>query len=185
MIAYLWYAHLKQFIKARDQEVTEPIVRSATVGIKENDSSFTTILGNLFAPLPRKRVKELGLSEQDELRYVSRLSADVDSSGSVDRVAIGLFFISLYFSSPNVHTTGCFEHYIKMRHFDASLARHHKAAEWLATFDTFSGTMRSEREYGLLPYLPFSLVPFYPLFNERGGSKVERPKADWEVSNQI
>lgn len=41
--------------------------------------------------------------------------------------------------------------------------------------------MRSEREYGLLPYLSYTLVPFYPLFNERGGSKVERPKADWEV----
>lgn len=80
---------LGQFIKARSQEVTEPIVRTATVGIKENDSSFTTTLGNLFAPLSKKRVKELGLTESDELRYVSRLSADVDASGSIDRVATG------------------------------------------------------------------------------------------------
>lgn len=41
--------------------------------------------------------------------------------------------------------------------------------------------MRSEREYSLMPYLAYSLVPFHPLFNERGGVKVERPKADWEV----
>jgi chromosome transmission fidelity protein 18 len=41
--------------------------------------------------------------------------------------------------------------------------------------------MRSEREYTLLQYLPYTLVPFYPLFQERGAQKVERPKADWEV----
>lgn len=53
------------------------------------------------------------------------------------------------------------------------------------TFDSFSGTMRSEREYGLLPYLSYLLVPFYPLFNERGAPKPERPKADWEVRNTV
>ena len=41
--------------------------------------------------------------------------------------------------------------------------------------------MRSEREYGLMNYLPYMVVPFYPLFQERGAQKVERPKADWEV----
>lgn len=76
--------------------MTEPIIRSATAGIKGNDSSFTTILGNLFAPLPKKRVKELGLSEQDELRYSNRLSSDVESSGSVDRVAIGEYPLVSY-----------------------------------------------------------------------------------------
>jgi hypothetical protein len=30
-------------------------------------------------------------------------------------------------------------------------------------------------------YLPYMVVPFYPLFQERGAQKVERPKADWEV----
>ena len=48
-------------------------------------------------------------------------------------------------------------------------------------FDTLSGTMRTEREYALMPYLPYTIVPFYPLFAERGGPRVERPKADWEV----
>lgn len=52
-------------------------------------------------------------------------------------------------------------------------------------FDSFSGAMRSEREYSLLPYLSYTLVPFYPLFNERGGPKPERPKADWEVSKRL
>lgn len=44
-----------------------------------------------------------------------------------------------------------------------------------------AGEMRSEREYSMLQYLSYMLVPFNPLFSERGGEKVERPKADWEV----
>lgn len=44
-----------------------------------------------------------------------------------------------------------------------------------------SGEMRTEREYAMLQYLPYTLVSFYPLFQERGAPKVERPKADWEV----
>ncbi len=44
-----------------------------------------------------------------------------------------------------------------------------------------SGEMRTEREYTLMQYLPYMLVPFYPVFQERGAQKVERPKADWEV----
>ena len=53
--------------------------------------------------------------------------------------------------------------------------------EWLVAFDVLSGAMRSEREYGVLQYLSYTLVPVFPLFQERGGPRVERPKADWEV----
>ncbi|KLO10427.1 hypothetical protein SCHPADRAFT_878166 [Schizopora paradoxa] len=152
-----------QFIRARKLEVTEAMVRSATVGMKEAESSFSTTLSSLFAPLAKKRVKELGIGEAEENRFVTRLSRDLEDSGSLDRLALG-----------------CFEHYTTLRHADATLERHEKGSEWLMTFDSFSGTMRSEREYGLLPYLSYLLVPFYPLFNERGAPKPERPKADWE-----
>lgn len=56
-----------------------------------------------------------------------------------------------------------------------------KGNEWLVSYDMLSGTMYSEREYALMPYLAYNLVAFYPLFHVRGGPKVERPKADWEV----
>ena len=81
-----------------------------------------------------------------------------------------------------IGSVGCFEHYATLRKHDANLFRFLKAGEWLSTYDLFSGEMRSEREWALLQYLPFMLVPFYPLFQERGAPKVERPKADWEVS---
>ena len=153
--------------------------------MKEGDSSFSSVLNGLFSPIARKRVKELGLSELEENRYVGRLSTDVETSGSVDKVALGEL---LYCSFPTGHVAhcaaflGCFEHYANLRHYEASLSRHETAANWLVAFDSLSTAMRSEREYGLLPYLSYTLVPFFPLFNERGGPKVERPKADWDVS---
>ena len=132
--------------------------------MKEADVSQTAVLNDLFAPMSHKRAKELGLGEEDLARYVNRLSHAVEASGAPDKIA-----------------TGCFEHYATLRRHDATFARYLSAGEWLTTYDVFSGEMRAEREYALLQYLPYLLVPFYPLFQERGSPKVERPKADWEV----
>jgi hypothetical protein len=43
--------------------------------------------------------------------------------------------------------------------------------------------MYSDGDFALNQYLPYTLVPFYPLFQERGGDKVERNQADWDVSS--
>ena len=151
--------------------------------MKEAETSYITALQSLFAPLPKKRVKELGYSEAEENRFVTRLSRDVDDSGAHDRLALGmpLFIIRTVLIAHSV--LGCFEHYATLRHADSNMARHEKGSEWLMAFDSFSGTMRSEREYALMPYLSYTLVPFFPLFNERGSNKPERPKADWDVRN--
>ncbi|KAJ3550684.1 hypothetical protein NM688_g5019 [Phlebia brevispora] len=152
-----------QLIKARNETVTETVVRRATVGMKAADVSQTAVLNDLFLPMSRKRAKELGIGEEEESRYIGRLSQEVERSGALDKIAIG-----------------CFEHYTNLRHHDGNFSRYLKANEWLSIYDLMSGEMRSEREYALMEYLPFTLVPFYPLFQERGASKVERPKADWE-----
>ncbi|KAI0819032.1 P-loop containing nucleoside triphosphate hydrolase protein [Irpex lacteus] len=152
-----------QLIKARNVEVTETVIRTATAGMKEADVSQVAVLNDLFAPMSRKRAKDRGMGEEEEARYVGRLSREIEASGSMDKIAIG-----------------CFEHYATLRKHDANFTRYLKANEWLSTYDLLSGEMRSEREYTLLQYLPYTLVPFYPLFQERGAEKVERPKADWE-----
>ena len=79
------------------------------------------------------------------------------------------------------HALGCFEHYPNLNKHDSTFVKYSKAIEWLGNYDLLSSGMRSEREYGLMSYLPYMVVPFYPLFQERGAQKVERPKADWEV----
>ena len=68
--------------------VTEPMVRSATRGMKEAEASQMAVLNDLFAPLSKRRAKEMGVRE-DEPRYVARLSQAVESCDSLDKVAIG------------------------------------------------------------------------------------------------
>ncbi|KAK7467394.1 Chromosome transmission fidelity protein 18 [Stygiomarasmius scandens] len=148
-----------QFIQARSAEVTEPIVRAATKGMKEADASLMTVLNNLFIPLSKKRVKDL--NEADS-RYVSRLSHEIDSCGRESAIA-----------------TGCFAHYATLRRHDPNFLRFEKANEWLMTFDYLSAAMYNEGDFALSPYLPYTLVPFYPLFQERGAPKIERNQDDW------
>ena len=86
-------------------------------------------------------------------------------------------------NSPSKFSLGCFEHYPNLNKHDSTFVKYSKAIGWLGNYDLLSNGMRSEREYGLMNYLPYMIVPFYPLFQERGAQKVERPKADWEVRN--
>lgn len=60
--------------------------------MNEADASLTSVLNDLFFPLSKRRVRELGLTEAQEARYVSRLSRDLEASGSIDRVSLGTFY---------------------------------------------------------------------------------------------
>ncbi|KAF8643844.1 hypothetical protein AX16_008861 [Volvariella volvacea WC 439] len=151
-----------QFIKCKGQSVTEPMIRRATVGMKEGDISVLSVLNDLFAPLSKKRVQELGLTDEEEAKYVARLSHAIDGSGRDMSLAIG-----------------CFEHYATLRRHDATFRRYERANEWLGTYDLLSSAMYLEGDFSLNQYLPYALVPFYPLFQERG-AKVERSHTDWE-----
>lgn len=88
---------MQQFIKTKNQDVTEPVIRAATVGMKEADASLLSILCDLFAPLPKRRARELGLTEAQEAKYVARLSRDLESSSSLDKVVMGAFLPSTMF----------------------------------------------------------------------------------------
>nr|GAT51056.1 predicted protein [Mycena chlorophos] len=151
-----------QFIKSRSQDVTEAVIRRATVGMKESDTSMVTVLNNLFNPLTRKRVLELALTEVEEKRYVARLSRDVEACGRENSIAVG-----------------CFAHYATLHQYDANLSRFEKATEWLITFDLLSAAMYSDGDFALSPYISYTLVPFYPLFKDRN-TRVERSQVDWE-----
>ncbi|KAH7911420.1 hypothetical protein BJ138DRAFT_925875 [Hygrophoropsis aurantiaca] len=152
-----------QFIKSRNEDVTEPLIRRATVGMKEADTSITNVINELFAPLSRKRAKELGIGEEEESRYASRLSRAIE----------GL-------NNPSSISNGCFAHYANCCRHDANMSSHKKGTEWLATYDLFSSIMYSEGDFGLHSYLSYFLVPFHPLFKERGGQRIERDSTDWD-----
>ena len=76
--------------------------------------------------------------------------------------------------------SGCFEHYCTPQSLH-DLSKYEKAHRWLGAFDMLSGAVRSDREYAVMPYLSYCLVPFYILFAERGGRRIESSKADWEM----
>ncbi|KAE9394078.1 P-loop containing nucleoside triphosphate hydrolase protein [Gymnopus androsaceus JB14] len=152
-----------QFINSRNEEVTEAVVRNSTKGMKEAENSIASALNSLFTPLSKKRAKELGLNDEAETRYVSRLSHEVDACGKDSAIAIG-----------------CFLHYATLRRHDANFSRFEKANEWLMTFDALSAAMYNDGDFALSPYLPYMLVPFYPLFQERGAPRIERGQEDWD-----
>ncbi|KAG1826875.1 uncharacterized protein BJ212DRAFT_1308982 [Suillus subaureus] len=152
-----------QFIKSRNDEVTEPLIRRATVGMKEGDTTVTSVINEIFAPLSRKRLKELGMGEEEEARYVNRLSHTIEGLNNPASIA-----------------NGCFAHYINCHRHDANLNHYEKAGEWLTTFDSFSSVMYTDGDFALHTYLSYFLVPFHPLFRERGEKRVERDSSDWD-----
>ncbi|KAG1891416.1 P-loop containing nucleoside triphosphate hydrolase protein [Suillus subluteus] len=152
-----------QFIKSLNDEVTEPLIRRATVGMKEGDTTVTSVINEIFAPLSRKRVKELGIGEEEEARYVNRLSHTIEGLNNPASIA-----------------NGCFAHYINCHRHDANLNHYEKAGEWLTTFDSFSSVMYMDGDFALHTYLSYFLVPFHPLFRERGEKRVERDSSDWD-----
>lgn len=77
---------------------------------------------------------------------------------------------------------GCFAHYINCHRHDANLNHYEKAGEWLTTFDSFSSVMYTDGDFALHTYLSYFLVPFHPLFRERGEKRIERDSSDWDVS---
>lgn len=151
--------------------------------MKESETTISSVLNSLFLPLTKRRVQELGLGEEEEGRYVGRLSREIDSCDKDSSLAVGMVFLPIFLSSSNrPDHAGCFSHYATLRQHDSNFDRYIKANEWLLTFDRFSAAMYSDGDFALSQYLPYTLVPFFPLFNERGGPKVERNQDDWEVS---
>ncbi|KIL00951.1 hypothetical protein PAXRUDRAFT_821161 [Paxillus rubicundulus Ve08.2h10] len=152
-----------QFIKSRNEGVTESLIRHATAGMKEADATATMVLNEIFSLLSRKRVKELAMGEEEEARYVNRLSRAIEGLNNFSSIA-----------------NGCFAHYTNCQRHEPSMSRYERATEWLGTFDIFSSIMYSDGDFGLHVYLPYLLVPFHPLCRERAGQRVERDSTDWD-----
>lgn len=84
-------AGIFQLIKSRSETVTDTIVRRVTAGMKAGDVSQTSVLNDLFLPISRRRAKELGIGEEEESRYVGRLSQEISRNDALDKIAIGAY----------------------------------------------------------------------------------------------
>lgn len=57
--------------------------------MKEGDTTIIAVLNSIFSPMSKKRVKELGMTEEQESRYVNRLSHEIEGSGKDAAIANG------------------------------------------------------------------------------------------------
>ena len=170
----------EQFIKSRNEGVSEDLIRRATVGMKEADTTATAVLNEVFAPLSRKRIRELAMGDMEEARYVNRLSRAIEALNNFPNIANGMF--SPRHTSHYPISLGCFAHYTNCHRHEANMTRYEKVNEWLGTFDIFSSAMYADGDFALQAYLPYLLVSFHPLCRERAGTRVERDSTDWDAS---
>lgn len=77
-------------IHTRKQVVTEARVREATVGMKEAETTNQAVWNDLFLPLSKKRVKDLGMDAVEKEKYVGRLARLVEASGAADKIVGGM-----------------------------------------------------------------------------------------------
>lgn len=59
-----------------------------------------------------------------------------------------------------------------------------KALDWIAFYDQLDGNLKSERNYDLMPYIPYTFVHWHPLFASHTNKSVEWPKADYDVRSK-
>lgn len=77
-----------QFVKSKTENITEHLIRQATAGMKEGDSSVNAVMNDLFAPLSRRRAREM--DDADAMRYVSRLSRAIEALNNPAIIANGI-----------------------------------------------------------------------------------------------
>lgn len=159
-------ALILQFIKARSISVTDELIRSSSVGLKDSGTTLHTAWTSLLVPISAKvRRKTAGI---DDGRYVDRLAFEVQACGEYDKLVQGLF-----------------EHYPGTKPIDASLVNLSRLHDWVGYYDRLMGRVEGELAFELMGYLPYAVVPWYshmaaPANNLR---PVEWPRADYEVGS--
>lgn len=56
-----------------------------------------------------------------------------------------------------------------------------KALEWLHLYDAIDITMRSERNFDVMPYLPYTQIAWHPLLAAVANRPIDFPKTDYEA----
>ncbi|GAA5865391.1 hypothetical protein JCM1840_001552 [Sporobolomyces johnsonii] len=149
-----------QFIKRRGATIDEQVIRSTSLGMKDTGTSSAQVLDRLFKKPPRRK----GVSAGDE-KYVGRIVKDVQTSGEYEKIS-----------------QGCFENYLVARGTNnEAFPRINQALDWLFLYDQLDHRLRTERDYELLAYVPYTFVSWYPLFSSQVPNPVELPKTDFEM----
>jgi hypothetical protein len=80
------------------------------------------------------------------------------------------------------YRTACFENYLTGKTPADEMRAVSRALDWLQSYDQFSKRLYTERDYDILPYIPFTFVAWNPLFAAVANKTPEWPRIDYEVS---
>ena len=151
-----------QFIRTKGGgRVDDAALRSAAVGSKDGGTSLGAVWDRLFR-IPHDR-KGAPTGTEDG-RYVERVLKDVQTCGEYEKLELG-----------------CFEHYLGLRAPPDTFRAINRALDWVGAFDGFQGAIQRHQTYELLAYVPYAIVPWYPLFAHVANRRLDWPKADYEV----
>ncbi|OUM65465.1 hypothetical protein PIROE2DRAFT_59973 [Piromyces sp. E2] len=149
-----------QFINSKHEELTLETLSRVSIGHKDLNKSLFNIWENVFTvPNARdKRSYTLGQNLREEQqniisnRYISRLTALINSSGEYEKIIIG-----------------CFENYIKLKTVnfssDPSKSKYVLVSEWLEFYDYINLHIAKFAQFELSEYAIYPIISFYRYFS--------------------
>ncbi|XP_070580731.1 chromosome transmission fidelity protein 18 homolog isoform X2 [Ptychodera flava] len=169
-----------QFVHGRHKQFTLTLVRSMSIGQKDQHKGLFTVWQEIFS-LPkakRKRYKnphEVAqgggvVAEASEPENATTLTArfnnvysTVSSNGEYEKLTQGLFdnFLDLKFKDP---------------HLEAVVLGH----DWLAFNDHLNQQINHSQSYNLMKYLPYMPVAFHMLFASSTHHRIQYPNTQYE-----
>ncbi|ORX54698.1 hypothetical protein BCR36DRAFT_403127 [Piromyces finnis] len=149
-----------QFINSKHEKLTLETLSSVSIGHKDLNKSLFNIWENVFT-IPNARDKRsytLGQNLKEENqnalsnRYISRLTALINSSGEYEKIIIG-----------------CFENYIKLKTVnfssDPSKSKYVLVSEWLEFYDYINLHITKFAQFELSDYAIYPIISFYRYFS--------------------
>lgn len=77
----------------------------------------------------------------------------------------------------------CFENYLKGKTPADELRACSRALDWLQFYDNLDARLRRDRDYDIMPYIPYSFIAWNPIFAAVANKTPEWPRVDFEVSS--
>lgn len=78
-------------------------------------------------------------------------------------------------------TLACFENYLHGKTPADELRACNRALEWLQFYDDLDARLRSQQEYDIMPYIPYTFVPWNPIFAAVANKTPMWPHVDYDV----
>ncbi|CAG8478707.1 10923_t:CDS:10 [Paraglomus brasilianum] len=158
-----------QFLSQKSKVITAEMVNRDSIGLRDVNQSLFHIWEEIFQLKSgqKKRIEgrivteEVAASRED--KYLARLSSMINTNSEYDKLM-----------------QGCFENYPNMKFNDSNFSKRLDVCDWLVFYDQVNQRLNSRQQFGLQPYLPYSLAAFHPLFAGSVKQDIKYPRTDYQ-----